>query len=256
MSMTESLFGGLITVVILYFVARVMRLSNYWSGVISGTLPFLIYLGLSANNWPGGDVLAIHFVVFLATAGVLGVFSSIRRKNEKMHWGPKVIITFFALLVVFNATLVSIAINGMPNWLARMVMPHADRPLHTGFSGALPHDRNHLYEEHQQRVEAQRNLGWQLKLAGLDNARKGVVSDVVLSVMDASGAPIETESATMGLWRVANTQDDKRLALEKTGPGTFHASVTFSDAGRWIVELEVKRGTDTHLTQQPLVVAE
>lgn len=256
MNMTETLFGGLIAVVALYFAARRLGLARYWSGVISGMLPFLAYIGLSMQDWPGGDVVAVHFAVFLATAGVLGVFDSIQRKNEKMHWGPKLIIAFFALLVVFNAALVSIAMHGLPDWLTMKVMPNADRPLHMGFSGALPHDRNKLYEQHQQRVDAQRKLGWQVTLSGLDNVRKGAVTQIMLKVTDATGAPVAADAAALDLWRVANTRDDQFLTMEKTAPGEFRVSYTFQEAGRWVVMLEVKRGEDDHITQYPLVVSE
>src|SRR5674476_339744 len=47
MSFTETLFGGLLIVVVLYFLARRSGLSNYWSVLLSGAIPVLAYLGYS-----------------------------------------------------------------------------------------------------------------------------------------------------------------------------------------------------------------
>ncbi|TSA48997.1 MAG: nitrogen fixation protein FixH [Nitrosomonadales bacterium] len=257
MTFTETLFGGLLAVVFLFLAARRAGLSNYWSAVLSGALPFLAYLGYSAKAAPGGDVIAVHFSVFVATAAVLGVFSSMRRKKEKMHWAPKLIIAFFASLVLLMAAFLAISMHGLPDWLARRILPNAAHTtLHTGFPGVTPHDRNKLYEPHQQRMAAQRNLGWQVKLEGLDSLHRGVAGDITLRVTDAKGVPVNADSATLGLWRMANSQDDRKFELTPISPGVFHAGITLPDAGRWIAEMYVQRGQDSYLAQQPLVVAE
>jgi hypothetical protein len=68
MSFTETLFGGLIAVVILYFVARRAGLPNFWSALLSGGVPFLAYLVYCLKYGFHGDVLTIHLVVYWATA--------------------------------------------------------------------------------------------------------------------------------------------------------------------------------------------
>jgi hypothetical protein len=83
MAFTETLFGGLLAIVALYFTMRRLGLSNYWSAVLGGALPFLAYLGYSMSHGFAGDVLAIHLAVFMATAGMLGVFGGAHQKNEK-----------------------------------------------------------------------------------------------------------------------------------------------------------------------------
>src|SRR5665647_3839129 len=120
MSMTETLFGGLLLAVALFLGSRRLVLSNFWAGILSGALPFIAYLAYSARQWPGGDVLTIHFVVYLATAGVLMSFGGIQRKKQKMHWAPRLIIAFFVGLVIFNAALLSISMHGLPDSLANL----------------------------------------------------------------------------------------------------------------------------------------
>jgi len=257
MSMTETLFGGLLVVILIFFAGRRLRLSNYWSGVLGGSLPFLAYLGYSANHWQGGDVVAIHLVVFLATAAVLGVFNSMQRGKEKMHWGPRLLIAFFALLVVIMAIFVSIAANGLPVSIAKYLLPNAaGRVMHTGFSGALPHDMNHLYEEHQQRVEAQRKLGWQVNVSGLEAIRAGTSATVTLTVHDAAGQPIVADHVVLEMLRVANPKDDTQLELTPGGNGTYSVPLTLSASGNWIAGFFIGHGRDSYQTSIPVEVAE
>lgn len=255
MGFTETLFGGLIAVVVVFTLGRLFRLSNYWSAVLGALLPFLAYLAYSAQNWPGGDVLAIHLVVFLATSAVLGVFNSIRTHREKLHWGPKLIIGFFVGLVIFNATLLSIALHGLPPSVARWFMPHQEnRRLYTGFPGIIPHDRNILYEEHQQRIAEQRSLGWQVDVQGLETLVSGRDDELVLKAVDAQGQPIVADRVQLGFWRLANSKDDHERVLVASAPGEYRTEVHLDDPGRWVIEVDIQRGKDVYHMQHPIMV--
>lgn len=257
MTITETLFGGLLAVAVLFFINRRFGLSNYWSGILAGGLPFLAYLGYSAQQAPAGDVLAIHLVVFMATAAVLGVFSSVRKQKEKMHWAPKLLIAFFVLLVIFNAVLLSIATHGLPDAVSGWFLPNQDRQtVHTGFPGVIPHDRNKLYEEHQQRVQEQRDLGWQIEAQGLDQLVSGATNPLKLILRDAQGQPIAADRVTLGFWRMANSKDDRQLVLQPAGAGEYQADVMLPDAGRWVVEIHIERGKDIFHTKRSLLVNE
>jgi hypothetical protein len=258
MTFTETLFGGLLAVIALYFLARRLRLSNYWSAFISGAVPFLGYLFYSLSTGFAGDVLTIHLVVFLATAGVLGVFGGMKRSKEGMHWAPKLLIAFFSLLVVFNATLLSIAMHGLPDFVFRWFLPKTEHTtaVHTGFPGAVPHDRNKLYEPHLQRIEQQRSLGWRISTKGLDVLRKTVPSEVLISILDKEGTPLTGATVSLVLWRMANSADDRRVPLEDRGNGSYGVRINLADAGNWIAEVYIERGKDSYLMQQPVTVAE
>jgi nitrogen fixation protein FixH len=253
--MTETLFGGLLAVVLIFFVGRRFGLSNYWSGILGGALPFLAYLGLSAGHWPDGDVLAIHLVVFMATAGVLGVFSSIRRHQEKMHWAPKLIIAFFVMLTVFNAVLLSISTHGLPDSVTAWFLPNQDKVrVHTAFPGVVPHDRNKLYEEHQQRVAEQRDLGWLVEIAGLEQLKSGIPAMLTIKVRDARGTPVIADAVTSIFWRMANSKDDRGHEMQVGQPGEYSAEITLPDPGRWIVHIDIRRGAESYQTQHSLLV--
>lgn len=258
MTLTESLFGGLLAVVLIYFAGRRFGLSTYWSGMLGGGLPFLVYLGLMADGWPGGDVLAIHLVVFMATAAVLAVFDHARQKKEKMHWAPKLIIGFFVLLALINAALLSIATHGLPDIVTQRMLPHQGdgTRVHTVFPGVVPHDRNKMYTPHQARIEAQRRLGWQVEALGLDQLRSGQPASVGLRISDAQGRPVAVDRVLLGFWRLANSKDDMLLPLASVAPGEYRGEVTLHHAGRWLVEIGIARGEDLYQTQRSLQVEE
>lgn len=256
MSMTETLFGGLLAVALIFLMARSLRLPNFWSGILAAALPFVAYLVYSAGAWPGGDVLAIHLVVFTATAAMLVIFNNMRQAKSRMHWAPKLIIGFFVLLVVINAALMSIATHGLPDSVAAWVLPPSDgRKVHTGFSGVVPHDRNKLYEEHQQRVEAQRELGWQIELQGLEQLQATRSATVIASLRNAQGQPLAAQQVALEFWRLANRKDDIVLQLVPSAAGEYRTEIALPASGRWIAVLNVNAGGNIHQTQYPLQVA-
>lgn len=257
MTMTQTLFGGMIASILIFFVARGLKLSSYWSAILAGLLPFLVYLAYAVKHTQGGDVLAIHLVVFMATAAVMGVFSATSKKKEKLHWAPKVIIGFFVFLALLNAALLSVATHGLPGWLTGFILPSQNKePVHTVFPGVIPHDKNKLYEEHQERVQQQRSLGWQVDVQGLDGLRAGKSETLTLSVHDAQGQPVAADRVFFGFWRMANSKDDRTMQLQPAGEGVYTADVLLEDEGRWVMEIHIERGKDVYHTKKPLLVDE
>lgn len=257
LSMTETLFGGLAVAAVLFFVVRKVGLSNFWAGILSGVLPFIAYIAYSTQHWPGGDVLTIHFAVYLANAGLLIVFGGMQKKKESMHWAPKLIIAFFVGLVLLMAILLSISSRGLPDSLVRLVLPNpSNGQVHTGFPGVIPHDRNKLYESHVQDIEQQKNLGWQLDVQGLDALKNNLASNVVVKLSDKQNQPIIAATVTIELWRLANSADDQTIQFSETKPGEYHATLRLSDEGSWLTDLEIVKGEAHYALKQPISVGQ
>jgi nitrogen fixation protein FixH len=255
--MTETLFGGILLAAILFFVIRRAGLSNFWAAVLSGLVPFVAYLFYSNQHWAGGDVLAIHFAVYLANAGLLGVFGGMQQKKEKMHWAPRVIIAFFIGLVMLNAVLLSIASRGLPDKIAAFILPNPDQQrVHTAFPGVVPHDRNKSYQPHLERVEQQRNLGWTPELQGVEALQSGKAGKLRLVIKDRNGDAVEGAQVDLGFWRLANSRDDKRLVMKESSTGTYETEVNLPDPGRWIMELYISKGEADFVRQQQLFLEE
>ena len=257
LSMTETLFGGLAVAAVLFFVVRKVGLSNFWAGILSGVLPFIAYIAYSTLHWPGGDVLTIHFAVYLANAGLLIVFGGMQKKKESMHWAPKLIIAFFVGLVLLMAILLSISSRGLPDGLVRLVLPNpSNGQVHTGFPGVIPHDRNKLYESHVQDIEQQKNLGWHLDVQGLDALKNNLASNVVVKLSDKQNQPIIAATVTIELWRLANSADDQTIRFSETKPGEYHATLRLSDEGSWLTDLEIVKGEAHYALKQPISVGQ
>ena len=256
-SMTETLFGGLLVAAVLFFVVRKAGLSNFWAGLISGVLPFTAYIAYSIQHWPGGDVLTIHFAVYLANAGLLIVFGGMQKNKQSMHWAPKLIIGFFVGLVLLNAIFLSVATRGLPDLLTRSILPNpANRQVHTGFPGVIPHDRNKLYESHVQDIEQQKNLAWNVEVLGLDILKNNLASTVVIKLSDNQQQPITGATVTIELWRMANSADDQTIRFSETSPGEYHAMLRLSDEGLWLSDLEVLKGEAHYALKQPISVGQ
>jgi nitrogen fixation protein FixH/small basic protein len=252
-SMTETLFGGLILAAALFFVSRRLGLSNFWAGVLSGLAPFLLYVIYAGQHWAGGDVMAIHFAVYLASAGVLTVFGGMQQKKLTMHWAPRVIIGFFICLVILNAILLSIASRGLPESLASYLLPNPNKQkVHTAFPGTVPHDKNKSYQGHLARVEQQRELGWQATLQGIDSLQSKQPGLVSLLLVDSAGNPVTQAEVRLGLWRVANSRDDQVAVMQETEPGLYQTELLLPDAGRWLAEINIQKDDDQYRRQQQL----
>ena len=257
LSMTETLFGGLVVGAVIFFGVRKAGLSNFWAGILSGLLPFIAYLAYSTSHWPGGDVLTIHFAVYIANAGLLIVFGGMQKKKENMHWAPRVIIGFFMGLLLLNAIFLSVATRGLPDLLTRSFLPNPEnRQVHTGFPGVIPHDRNKLYEAHVQDVEQQKNLGWNVEVQGLDLLKNNLASNIVIKLTDKQHQPIVAATITFEFWRMANSADDQTIRFSETKPGEYHAMLRLSDEGLWLSDLEILKGEAHYTLKQTITVGQ
>ena len=254
-AMTETLFGGVLIAAALFFVSRRFGLSNFWAGILSGVVPFLLYLAYSQQHWAGGDVLTINFAVYLASAGLFVVFGGMQKKNQTMHWAPRLIISFFVGLVVLNAIFLNIAMRGMPDFISDMLLPNQHQEtIHTAFPGVVPHDLNKLYEPHLKQIEAQRDLNWQVQIEGLERLRSGQAQAVIVHLVDKQGVAISQAKVHMTMWRMANSRDDQQFVFQEVSAGNYQATINLPDEGRWLSELHIEQGENSFLKQQPIEV--
>ena len=256
-TMTQTLFGGMLLLIALFFILRRCRVALYWAGVISALLVLLGYLLLSQQHWPGGDVLAIHLVVYLATAGVLVAFSQMQAKQNAipqgnarqpsaMHWAPKLIIGFFVFLALLNALLLSLSMNGLPAGLSQLFLPNAaQKQVNTAFPGVMPHDKNKSYEPHLNQLAKQRALAWAVDTSGLQTLRPGQPSQIAIHIKDKQGQPLTDAQVRLDLWRIADSRDDLSLPLKPIAPGHYAAQWQ-PIAGRWMSLLSIQRGDDEY----------
>lgn len=255
MTLTETLFGGLLVTVFIFFMTKKIGLANFWSGVLGAVVPFVGYLYYASSNWPSGDVLAIHFVVYLASAAVLVVFWKGRANKERMHWAPKLMIAFFVFLVVLMAMFVSLSSQGLPSAFTSLFLPNSEgKHINTSFPGAVPHERNKLYESYVKEVEQQKALGWAVEVTGMDAIKVDVPSELTIRLLDKGHHAIHGAAITMEFWRMAKSADDAKVNFTETSEGVYKAQVRLQDKGLWVTTLEIVNGEQKYSGRQSISV--
>lgn len=260
--MFQTLFGGALLIVALYYVLRAFGVSNYWRGVISGTLSVTAYLVLSILQWPGGDVVSMHMAVFLATATALTVIGEHKPGTVKrLHWGPKLIIAFFMLLFVIDGGLLLVAGQGVPPAVAKWLLPEpakkSSTPVHTAFSGVVPHGEEaaKTINQFMKNAEKQRRLGWEVTIAGLDGVRQGGTPGVSVNALDGSAQPLRGASVQLAIVRPGLTEPEQLVDLVETDPGVYRGQVAMTLPGKWVAAVQLQRGEDRFEMQQQLEVS-
>lgn len=259
--MFETLFGGALLIIVLYFLLQAFGVSNYWRGVISGVVPVIGYLGLSTENWPGGDVISMHMAVYLATATVLTVVGARKRGEVKrLHWGPKVIIVFFLLLFVIDGTLLVISGQGVPQAVAKWMLPPAKKTSqtpHTAFPGVVPHGDEAAKSINQflANADKQHKLGWNVSVAGMEKIVKGQEASVAVSVSGADAKPLHGAAAAMALLRPGMTKPEQIIDLVEAESGIYRARITFPQSGLWLAAIRLQRANERFEVQQQLDIS-
>ncbi|MEW6415276.1 MAG: FixH family protein [Pseudomonadota bacterium] len=249
--MTDTLLtlsGGLVAVLVLYVLGgRVPGLSPGLRALLAGLLPLLGYFLLIVGRWPGLDVAAIHISVFLAASLVLHVITQFRqRSGGRLHWAPRLLIVFFLGLVVLNGTMLYIATQGLPDPVARLWLSGDGSPVHSGFSGVVPHGQQAAKAVSSELSQAHREarIGWQVDLTGLEgNARAHWIQ---LRVRDRTGLPVEGIEAQLRLLRPGATQPALTLGLDARAAGVYEGRLALPAGGRWVVEVRLLRDGIQH----------
>lgn len=241
MNTMTTLFGGLVAVFALYVMGGAIRtLPPVLRAVLAGLLPLLVYFVLIVGRWPGLDVVAIHISVFLAAGLVLFAVTQFRRRSVgRLHWAPKLLITFFLGLVVVNATLLYIANKGLPEPVARWWLGSDGGAVYSGFSGVVPHGEGAAKAISSELSQAHREsqLGWKVEVSGLDSTDAERV--VRVRVKDRTGLPVDRIEAELRLLRPGAAQPEINLPLGALDPGVYGGVLNLPASGRWVAELRL-----------------
>lgn len=257
MNTLTTLFGGLAAVLVLYAAGGAIRsLPPVLRATLAGLIPLLAYFVLIIGRWPGLDVVAIHISVFPAAALVLLALSQFRRRSTgRMHWAPRLLVAFFAGLVVVNATLLYIATKGLPEPVARWWLGGDGKAVYSGFSGVVPHGQGAAKGVSSELSELHREsqLGWQVAISGLGGAER--TQPLQVRVKDRTGLPVERLMAEVRLLRPGAPAPAAALPLSGVEPGVYIGALAFPAAGRWLVDLRLSENGEVryHATREVIV---
>ncbi len=124
MSLFVSLFGGMLVTALLYGLGRRLRLSNFWSAVSAAGLTSVAYAAQVVATRPGLDVITLHLVAYPTVALLLyQLYGDKVRHARAIHWVPKLLLGFFAVLTVLYGGFIYVAGHGLPPALAGWLLP-------------------------------------------------------------------------------------------------------------------------------------
>lgn len=242
-----TLFGGLAAVLVLYAIGSLVRLPPILRAVLAGLIPLLAYFVFILGRWPGLDVVAIHISVFFATALVLFALTLFRRRGGRMHWVPKLLMSFFVGLAVLMGAFLYIANKGLPEPIGRAWLgSKKGGEVYSGFSGVVPHNQEAAAAISSELAKAHREaeLGWDIDVSGLDD--KGLVRTIRVRVRNQTGLPVDGVEAELRLQRPGATQVELSLPLAELDAGVYGGALRLPAHGRWLVELRLSRAHILH----------
>ncbi|MDP3483729.1 MAG: FixH family protein, partial [Sulfuricella sp.] len=205
-------------------------------------------------------VVALHLALYVATAIVLTLTGDRKAgaSRQPMHWIPKIIIGFFLMLALLMAGFVSISMSGLPPSIAKWVMPDAGgKQIYTAFSGEVPHDEAaaKVISQYMKKSERQRQMGWRIEVAGLDQLKLGQAGEITVSASDGAQQPLEGATVTLSIKRPADGADTGKPAnLSAFAPGRYRALIGLDRPGQWVAVLLIERGQDRFETAKEIIV--
>lgn len=256
MTTSQTLFGGLALVGAIYYLLRAFRVSNYWSAVSAAGIPVAAYIIYTSAQWRGGDQLAMHLAAYIAAAtGLALIGTRTLGATRRLHWAPRALVIFFVVLFLINAALMSIASNGLPPAIARLVLPgERAGSTHTAFPGVVPHDQsaaNTITSELKQR-ERLAALGWRLSVDGLEKWQSGREQRVTLSI-DAQSLPSDLH-AKLQLRRVGEHAAVVSSVFMPNALGQFNVLVVAPEAGSWTASIEITAANEHFRFDRPMTI--
>ena len=148
--------------------------------------------------------------------------------------------------MLINATLMYLSIQGLPEPIGRWWLGSKGGPVYSGFSGVVPHGENAAKAVSSELSETHRELmlGWQVEISGLNG--KGNARQVEVRVNDRTGLPVDQVDAELRLQRPGAPSPILTLRLDETDAGLYAGALSLPGAGRWLVDIDLKRDGVVH----------
>lgn len=246
MSLFLTLFGGMALTAVLYGLARLGRLSNFWAAVSACGIPTAAYFGWAFGTQPSLDAITLHVVAYPTVSVLLFQLYGERRQgrvNAPLHWAPLLMAGLFIVLSVIMGGFVYIAKEGLPPALAQRLLPGSPK-VHTGFAGVVAHHEEAAKSiSHQRRMDDRlKKLGWQVDISGLEHAHAGKPLALTVTLRDREGAPLANAAVRFALARPG--AEPAWITLPQARPGHFEQQLPAAQTGAWVAFLTLQSGAN------------
>lgn len=246
MSLLQTLFGGVVLVVLIHWLLGRFGVANYWRGVISAALVSAAILSYSLINDLALDTVSIHLAVFLTTATIMTLLGRPEQQQpgKGLHWVPKIFIGFFIILFVVDGAFVSISTKGVSTNIAGMFLPRAqNKPVYTGFSGVTEHNEQAARAEshHLKQLSSLRDLGWGIEVEGTTALVSGnkFTNSINVKLQDKARLPMENAVVQVQFFRPGNVKALAETRLDDVGTGHYIGQFSIPENGRWVMRTTI-----------------
>ena len=256
-----TLGGGVAILFLAFaFIYRFTQLRSYQVSLVVIVAMLCVFFPLQIIFWQGMDVLAIHLALFIITPYGMGIVTAqwessrgtMRRDGSWFHWAPATIVAFFLVIATVDATIISLANNGMPSNLVGRILPEprsGAQHVTSHFPGTVANDyykKEPLFNEYLDRLAEQEARGWQVSQGWLGRPKLGQETVFQVKVTDAEGEPLTDARVEGWFARPSDERQDRTVWLQAVKPGIYQAPVALDLPGAWEVRLRVEHGGDVH----------
>ncbi|MGM0413518.1 MAG: FixH family protein [Pseudomonadota bacterium] len=251
-SMLLTLVGGAVAIVVVFLLLR-LRGGDPKVGALAAAFPVVAgYTIWTALEWPGMDVYAMHLAVYFVTAYALSIIALQKGKGGfRFHWAPAIIVAFFGVVISVNAVFLTLANGGLgpetTEWL--LPQPESGAEVRSFFPGTVARDyqeKEELYNRYLERVEEQRERGWQVTQGFTDKPVAGQEEAFQVEVLSREGEPIDGATVSGKFLRPANKKLDISFELKQVGPGLYRSDLRLPAPGRWDLAMTIERAGAVH----------
>jgi len=252
-----SLLGGIVFISLCFVLIRkTSGLSGKSTAIVMALIVTGLYVPYSILFWKGGDVFAIHIAVYLVTVYVLGIIFSARDASKAgggkaFHWGPAIIILFFAIVIGVDSVFITLAQKGVSPELANWLLPKAEtsEKVSSYFQGTVKHDyyqKEGEYNAYVARMEEQKKRGWIIKKGWINDPVVNQKTVFKLSIHDKNNKPVEQARIEGVFMRPGNVQRDISFIMTEFGNGNYQVPLVMTEPGQWQLVINIVKGDIIH----------
>lgn len=229
------------------------------TGLLVALLALSALYSYSILHWPGVDVLAMYTAVLLVTAYLLVIIAGVREKRRRegeaagpwFHWAPLILVIFFLVLFAADSLFVFVSRDGLPQPLARWLMPDAGQQtkVQSAFPGTIRRNfqkKEALFNDYLQRVEQQQKQGWKISKGWLGTPFVGKKTVFQVAIVDRHGEPVSGAAISGMFQRPADSRLDQTFQMHETDTGLYQVRLVMPQPGQWSLALYIQRGEQRH----------
>lgn len=264
---------GVLFILVVHSVLRFFtQLTGMKSALITLVALLSVYTPLLFADWPGVDVFAIQIAIYGITVYLLAIVHSqaiIHKQKvlagtaskKKWHWAPLAIIGFFVVVVSVDSVFITIAQQGSDSLLRGLFIPapKGGGEVSSYFPGIIEHnyhEKEDLYNQHQKRLDKQRQRGWKVKYGWAEQPVRNTPAVFMLSLKDKQNRPIKGALVEGSFQRGNTSKQDRDIRLTENKDGLYSVKISLKYPGRWELILKVTSSQGDYDIKATTFVAE